>query len=102
MYILIVLILTIIPILGIANVANSNYTLVPAAFLDNAESVILSVANSSDQKTNLSSPPNITQKNLSNITILDSNLTNQSGNMNKTIPEQISPKSLNGSTPGKI
>ena len=48
----------------------------------------------SSNGTNSTNPSNITNQN--------PNLTNRSGNLNTTIPEQLPPESINGSKTGKI
>jgi hypothetical protein len=48
------------------------------------------------------SPNVIGPANSSNVTDLNSNITNRSSNLNTTIPEQLPPESVNGSKIGKI
>jgi hypothetical protein len=88
----------------IINAYISNYSFLGSdIFSKSRESLISPVTNDSKNVTNRSSLLNITQTlNTSNITGLNSNFTNNSEIFNTTIPEQVSPKALNGSTPAKI
>jgi hypothetical protein len=53
-------------------------------------------------QNNQSFPNNTDLTNSSNITRHDSNFTNRSEIANTTIPEQLTPESVNGSETGKI
>jgi hypothetical protein len=53
-------------------------------------------------QNNKSFPNNTDLTNSSNITRYDSNFTNRSEIANTTIPEQLTPESVNGSKTGKI
>ncbi|HJR84100.1 MAG TPA: hypothetical protein VJ772_01900 [Nitrososphaeraceae archaeon] len=67
------------------------------------ENLKLIVANDTKNEINQTTLSNITQTlNNSNITISSNNISNNSGAFNTTIPEQVSPKALNGSTPARI
>src|SRR5206468_8051891 len=108
MHFLIIVILGIIPALIsnalVTNTDQSKYGFFGLQVFSTSTSGIISpVINSSEETSNTSLSSSINQTtNASNMTILNSNITNKSSNLNTTMPEQLPPKSLNGSTAGKI